>query len=179
LTGVYRFLDRVWRLTERDIVNTEPDEALLRTLHKTIRKVGEDTERLAFNTAISQMMILVNELYKRDTLPRSVWEPLVKLLSPYAPHLAEELWEMAGNEAPVSIAAWPFYDEALTRDEEVEVVVQINGKIRARLTVEAGTDSATLQALAEQQSRIRELLDGKTVVKVIAVPDKLVNFVVK
>jgi leucyl-tRNA synthetase len=179
LTGVYRFLDRVWRLTERDIVNSEPDEALLRTLHKTIRKVGEDTERLAFNTAISQMMILVNELYKRDTLPRSVWEPLVKLLSPYAPHLAEELWEMAGNEAPVSVAAWPFYDEALTRDEEVEVVVQINGKIRARLTVEAGTDSATLQALAEQQSRIRELLDGKTVRKVIAVPDKLVNFVVK
>ncbi|MDA3950497.1 MAG: leucine--tRNA ligase [Spirochaeta sp.] len=179
LTGVYRFLDRVWRLTERDVVGIEPDEELLRVLHKTIRKVGEDTDRLAFNTAISQMMILVNELYKRDTLPRTVWEPFVKLLSPYAPHLAEELWEMAGNEAPVSVAAWPFYDEALTRDEEAEVVVQINGKIRARLNVETGTDSATLQALAEQQSRIRELLDGKTVVKVIAVPDKLVNFVVK
>ena len=179
LTGVYRFLDRVWRLTEREVVDAEPDEALLRTLHKTIKKVGDDTSKLAFNTAISQMMILVNEIYKRGTLPRSIWEPFILLLSPYAPHLAEELWEMAGNAAPVSTAKWPFYDETLTVDEMVEVVLQVNGKIRGRLQIEVGTDTVTLQSLAEANERIQELIDGKTVVKVIAVPDTLVNFVVK
>lgn len=179
LTGVYRFLDRVWRLTERPIVDTTPDDDLQRTLHKTIKKVGHDTNRLAFNTAISQMMILVNELYKRDDVPRSVWDPFVRLLSPYAPHLAEELWEMIGNEAPVSLTSWPKYEESLTVDDQVEVVLQINGKIRGRIQVEAATPGDTLQELAQSQERITELLDGKTVVKTIVVPDKLVNFVVK
>ncbi|MFP4212261.1 MAG: leucine--tRNA ligase [Alkalispirochaeta sp.] len=179
LTGVYRFLDRVWRLTEREIVDDQPDEELLRTLHKTIKKVGNDTSKLAFNTAISQMMILVNELYKREALPRTVWEPFVQILAPYAPHLAEELWEMLGREAPVSLSQWPSWDEELTRDETVEIVVQVNGKIRARFNVEAGTGKETLTETAQELERIRELIDGKTVIKVVAVPDKLVNFVVR
>jgi leucyl-tRNA synthetase len=179
LTGVYRFLDRIWRLAERPLSDTPADDDLRRVLHKTIRKVGDDTGKLAFNTAISQMMILVNELYKRDNLPREVWEVLVRLLSPYAPHLAEELWEMIGKEAPVSLAPWPAYDPALTVDDEHEVVAQVNGKIRARLTVAAGTDAATLEQLARDHDRIAELIDGKQIIKVIAVPDKLVNFVVR
>ncbi len=179
LTGVYRFLDRVWRLTERPVTDDHPDEELLRVLHKTIRKVGADTERLTFNTAISQMMIFINELYKRDNLPRLVWEPFIQLLSPYAPHLAEELWEMIGNTAPVSLSPWPGYDEKLTVDDEVEIVVQVNGKIRARFSAAAGTDREALQETALQLERIQALTEGKKLVKVIAVPDKLVNIVVK
>jgi leucyl-tRNA synthetase len=179
LTGVYRFLDRVWRLTERPVTDTAPDQELLKILHKTIRKVGDDTGKLAFNTAISQMMILINELYKREELPRQIWDSFIRLLSPYAPHLAEELWEMIGNAAPVSLADWPDYDEALTVDDEVEIVVQINGKIRGRFHAAAGTDRETLQGIALELDRIRSHMDGKTVVKVIAVPDKLVNIVVR
>ncbi len=179
LTGVYRFLDRVWRLTERPVSEDEPDMELLKTLHKTIRKVGDDTGKLAFNTAVSQMMILTNELYKRNNLPRTIWEPFICLLSPYAPHLAEELWEMVGNTAPVSLAGWPDYDNALTVDEEVVIVVQINGKIRERFRAAAGTDTKALQKTALELDRIRSLMDGKTVVKVIAVPDKLVNIVIR
>ena len=178
LVGVHRFLERVWRLTERDLSDEAADDELRRSLHKTIQKVGDDTSRLAFNTAISQLMILVNELYKRETRPREVWEPLVRMLSPYAPHLAEELWEMMQAPAPVSLAAWPEYDPALTVDEELEVVLQVNGKIRSRLTVAAGTDREELERLARDNGRIAELLTDRTVVKVIAVPDKLVNFVV-
>ena len=151
----------------------------LRTLHATIKKVMHDTAEMDFNTAISQMMILVNELYKHDGRPREVWEPLVRMLSPYAPHLAEELWEMMGNRSPVSLGAWPEFDEELTRDDQKEVVLQVNGKIRARLTVDAGTDRETLQRMAMEHERIAELTAGKQVVKVIAVPDKLVNVVVK
>lgn len=179
LVGVYRFLDRVWRLTERTLTDDTPDEDLLRTLHKTIKKVTHDTDELAFNTAISQMMILVNELYKRDTLPRAVWDPFVRLLAPYAPHLAEELWEMMGNEPPASLAAWPEFDEGLTRDEQATVVLQVNGKVRARMDVTAGTDKATLQTMAAQNERIKEYTEGKNILKVVVVPDKLVNFVVK
>ncbi|WP_018527646.1 leucine--tRNA ligase [Alkalispirochaeta alkalica] len=179
LVGVYRFLDRVWRLTERPVTEDEPGEHLLRVLHKTIRKVTHDTDELALNTAISQMMILVNELYKEKTLPRSVWDPFIRLLSPYAPHLAEELWEMIGNPAPVSLAPWPQYDEALTQDEQITVVLQVNGKVRARMEVPAGTDKATLQTCAAQNARIQEFIEGKEVVKVVVVPDKLVNFVVR
>ncbi|SIQ57638.1 leucyl-tRNA synthetase [Alkalispirochaeta americana] len=179
LVGVYRFLDRVWRLTERPVTEEAPDETLLRLLHKTIRKVTHDTDELAMNTAISQMMILVNELYKGDTLPRAVWDPFIRLLSPYAPHLAEELWEMIGNPAPASLAPWPQYDEALTQDEQITVVLQVNGKVRARMEVPAGTDKATLQTSAAQNARIQEFIEGKEMVKVIVVPDKLVNFVVR
>ena len=179
LSGVHRFLDRVWRLTARSVSDEPADTELKKTLHKTIKKVGNDTERLAFNTAVSQLMIMVNELYKRDTLPREVWDPFVRLLSPYAPHLAEELWERIGNEAPVAQAAWPTYDEALTVDDEKEIVLQVNGKIRARMTVAVGTDLDALQHQVLEHERIREFTDGKKIVKVIAVPDKLVNVVVR
>ncbi len=179
LAGVHRFLDRVWRLAERPVVDAEVDAELLRNLHKTIKKVGGDTDRLAFNTAISQMMILVNELYKRDTVPRAVWDPFIRILSPYAPHIAEELWEMMGNAAPVSLADWPEYEEDLTQDEQEEIVLQVNGKIRSRLTVDAGAAKEHLQDLALSDDRIGELTRDKQIVKVVVVPGRLVNVVVK
>ncbi|PKL27382.1 MAG: leucine--tRNA ligase [Spirochaetae bacterium HGW-Spirochaetae-2] len=179
LSGVYRFLDRIWRLTEREITDVEPSEEIHRTLHKTIKKVTKDTANLDFNTAISQMMILVNELYKTDDLPRKIWEPLVLMLAPYVPHLAEELWEMAGNEPSVANAKWPHYIEALTVDDVIEVVVQINGKVRARMETDKGTGKEALLAMAMEHERIVEWLEGKTIVKTIVVPDKLVNIVIK
>lgn len=179
LSGVYRFLDRVWRLTERPLSDAEPPMELLKTLHKTIKKVTNDTESLDFNTAIAQMMILVNELYKAEELPRTVWETLILLLAPYVPHIAEELWVLSGHEPSIANEQWPAYTEELTVDDEVEMVIQINGKLRAKMHVEKGLPKEHLQEMAMKQERIVELTQGKDIVKTIVVPDKLVNIVVK
>jgi leucyl-tRNA synthetase len=180
LSGVYRFLDRIWRLYEdRPISEEAPSEELLKTLHKTIKKVTYDTNTLNFNTGISQMMVLVNELYKVDTLPRIVWEALIKMLSPYVPHLAEELWEKAGHEPSLANVAWPAYDEKLTIDSEVEMVFQINGKVRAKEVVEKGMAKDELLAMAKANEKIVSWLEGKTIVKEIVVQDKLVNIVIR
>ncbi len=179
LAGVHRFLDRVYRLSERRLVDDEPPKELVRLLHKTIRKVTEDTDSLAFNTAIAQMMIFVNELFKVEAHYRALWEPFVLLLSPYAPHLAEELWTRLGHAPSVSKVAWPEYDPALTIDEEVTIVLQVNGKVRSRVQAAAGGSREELEQLARNDARIRELIEKKEVVKVISVPDKLVNIVVR
>ena len=179
LSGVHRFLDRVWRLAQREISDAQPPKTLLRLLHKSIKKVGHDTAELAFNTAISQMMILINELFKEPELYRAIWEPFVLLLTPYAPHLAEELWERLGNPPPVSLHAWPAYDEALTVDERVTVVLQVNGKVRSKVEVDLDTDIAELERLAQANERVQEFTAGKQIVKVIAVANKLVNIVVR
>ena len=180
LSGVYRFLDRIWRLYEdRPISEEAPTHELLKTLHKTIKKVTYDTDTLNFNTGISQMMVLVNELYKVETLPRIVWEALVKMLGPYVPHLAEELWEKAGHEPSLANVAWPTYDEKLTIDSEVEMVFQVNGKVRAKEVIEKGMAKDELIAMAKANEKIVGWLEGKTIVKEIVVPDKLVNIVVR
>ena len=180
LSGVYRFLDRIWRLYEdRPISEEAPSHELLKTLHKTIKKVTYDTDTLNFNTGISQMMVLVNELYKVETLPRIVWEALVKMLGPYVPHLAEELWEKAGHEPSLANVAWPTYDEKLTIDSEVEMVFQVNGKVRAKEVIEKGMAKDELIAMAKANEKIVGWLEGKTIVKEIVVPDKLVNIVVR
>jgi leucyl-tRNA synthetase len=178
IAGVKRFLDRVWRLAETPLTEDPPAEPLLKLLHKTIRKVSHDTERLEFNTAIAQMMIFINEASSLEKLPRALWEPFVLLLSPYAPHLCEELWEKLGKPASVSRAAWPAWDEALTVEDLVEVVFQINGKIRAKESLPAALSGDELKAKAMANPRMQELLDGKDVKKVITVPGKLVNVVV-
>jgi leucyl-tRNA synthetase len=177
LSGDFRFLDRVWRLTERTVVDEIPSDDIKRLLHKTIKKVSNDTATLNFNTAISQMMILVNELYKLETLPKEVWETLILLLAPYVPHLAEELWHMMGHEGSVANVQWPAFIEEFTIDETVEVVFQINGKVRSKAQVAKGSQG--LKELALANDRIAELIAGKAVVKVIVVPDKLVNIVVR
>jgi len=179
LAGVHRFLDRVYRLAERPLSDDAPPKELERLLHKTIKKVTEDTDSLAFNTAIAQMMIFVNELFKTETRHRALWEPFVLLLAPYAPHLGEELWVQLGHEPSVSRVSWPEYDAALTVDEEVEIVLQVNGKVRSRMRVPAGTEKAELERLALAEERILEWTEGKEVVRVISVPDKLVNVVIR
>jgi leucyl-tRNA synthetase len=152
---------------------------MLKVLHKTIKKVTKDTNSLDFNTAISQMMILVNELYKIEDLPRSIWEALILMLAPYVPHLAEELWEMAGHKPSVANQNWPKYREELTIDDEVEIVIQINGKLRAKIQTAKGIAKDAILSEAMKQERIIELTEGKTIIKTIVVPDKLVNIVVK
>ncbi|THF75027.1 leucine--tRNA ligase [Cohnella fermenti] len=182
--GMYRFLGRVWRLFVDDngnlnekIQDVPGDESFRRTWHKTIKKITEDYEGLRFNTAISQMMIFINEAYKTDVLPKRAMENFVQLLSPTAPHIAEELWERLGHEGSISYAAWPEYDPALTVDAEVEIVVQVNGKIAERVLVAAELDEAGLEEKALGLEKVQLLIAGKTIRKVIAVKGKLVNIV--
>jgi len=182
LEGLYRFLGRVWRLFVDEegrlvVSETRPDPALLKTLHQTIKKVTEDTEALAFNTAISQMMIFVNEVTAQATRPRDLLEPFVKLVAPYAPHVAEELWERLGHQQSLAYAPWPAYDAALLVEDSVTIVVQINGKVRDRIAVPATATAAELEQFALANLRVRDGLAGKTPKKVIVVPGKLVNIV--
>jgi leucyl-tRNA synthetase len=178
LAGVHRFLDRIWRLSERKLTDGKPDKELEKLLHKTIKKVTRDTESLEFNTAIAQMMIFVNEMFKQEDLNINLWKPFVLLLAPYAAHLAEELWEQLGEPPSISSHGWPTWDEQLTKDEEKTVVIQINGKVRSKLLIAAGTPKEELEKLAFENERIREWIEGKTVRRVIVVVDKLVNIVV-
>jgi leucyl-tRNA synthetase len=150
----------------------------MRLLHKTIKKVSGDTETLNFNTAISQMMIYSGELAKLPGLPRSLWEPLVRMASVYAPHLGEELWEKLGYSGSVSKAPWPSWDEALCADNEKTIVVQINGKIRDKFSAATGTAKAELESAARSLPGVVKWIEGKTRVRLITVPDKLVNIVV-
>lgn len=182
--GVYRFLSRVWRLFVDDngslnskIQQVAGDEAFRRTWHKSLKKVGEDYEALRFNTAISQMMIFVNDAYKTDVLPKQAMTNFVQMLSPIAPHIAEELWEKLGYEGSVSYVAWPEYDVSLTVDAEVEIVVQVSGKIADRISIPADLDEAAMQELALNSDKVKALIEGKTVRKIIVVKGKLVNIV--
>src|SRR5262245_54512754 len=147
-------------------------------LHQTIKKVTEDLEGMRFNTAISSMMELTNHLTPLDVRPRSVLDLLVLLLSPFAPHLAEELWSALGHRCTLAYEPWPTYEEALTRADEIEVPVQVNGKLRSKLMVPAGIDEEKLKAAALADEKIRGLVEGKQIRKVIVVPKKLVNIVV-
>jgi leucyl-tRNA synthetase len=185
LVGVSRFLEKVWALSERTLVDAEAGRESLKALHRAIKKVTGDTSTLNFNTGISAMMIYVNELGKVDPLPRALWEPLVLMLAPYAPHLAEELWERArgakglGASKSIGRETWPTYDEALCVDDTKEIVVQVNGKIRERFAAAAGTPQDELERKSLSLPKVLEWIDGKEIAKVIVVKDKLVNIVVK
>jgi len=179
LVGVSRFLEKVWALGERPLSDAELSPEQAKLLHKTIKKVSGDTAGLDFNTAISQMMIFCNEAARLDPLPRRLWEPFVLLVAPYAPHLAEELWERLGHKESLARAAWPAWDEALCADDVKQIVVQVNGKIRERFEAEPGTAEAVLEARARALPKVLEWTEGKEVAKVVVVKDKLVNIVVK
>ena len=179
IAGIKRFLDRIWRFSNREISDDEPPQELLKVLHQTIRKVSTDTETLQFNTAIAQMMIFVSQVGKQSKLYRSVWRSFVLLLAPYAPHLAEELWEKLGGKPSVAYGEYPAWDEELAKEEMVTVVFQINGKIRGREELSVGMSSTELEQKALDHPRIKEMLAGLTPDKVIVVADKLVNLVVK
>ncbi len=182
--GMYRFLSRVWRLliTENGQLNAkigdgDTSEAFKRTWHRTIKKITDDYENLRFNTSISQLMIFVNDAYKTESLPRQAMADFVQMLSPLAPHIAEELWSKLGHSESVSYAPWPTFDEAWTVDQEVEIVVQVNGKIIDRISIAADTDEAQMETIAKESDKTAEAIAGKTIRKVIVVKGKLVNIV--
>ncbi|WP_449537315.1 leucine--tRNA ligase [Ferdinandcohnia sp. Marseille-Q9671] len=184
LDGSRRFLDRIWRLLVDDKGNLTAkvkadsnDTALERVYHQTVKKVTEDYEGLRFNTAISQLMVFINDAYKVNELPKSFIEGFVKLLSPVAPHLAEELWEKLGNTGSIAYESWPAFDEAKLVETEIEIVIQVNGKMKAKLHVPADATKEVLEQIAMGADPVKEQIEGKTVRKVIAVPGKLVNIV--
>ena len=149
-----------------------------RHLHKTIKKVTEDIESLRFNTAIAQMMILVNELNKVDIYPRSIVEPFIPLLSPFAPHLAEEIWQRLGHAETLAYEPWPQFDPALTLDDEVTIVLQVNGKIYDRVVIARGLPESELERLALENEKVKSRIAGQKILMVKVVPDRLVNVAV-
>lgn len=187
--GVFRFLGRVWRMAIDDraeavtlhesINDDQPSEEQLRMLHKTIKAVTEDINKLSCNTAISRMMEFTNFLSKETSRPKAVLEPFVLLLSPFAPHLAEELWNTLGHKNTLAYEPWPSYDESLLVEDTIEIPVQFKGKLKAKIQVPNGLTAEELQAAAEADETVQKHLEGKTIIKVIAIPGRTVNFVVR
>lgn len=184
LDGSRRFLDRVWRLIINEdtgeiqdkIVDRETPE-LDKVYHETVKKISDDYETLDFNTAISQMMVFVNECNKQDEISKEHIGNFVKLLSPIAPHLAEELWEKLGHEGTITYEEWPVFDESKLVEEEVEIVIQVNGKVREKMNVPTDASKEDLERIAIESDKVQEAIQDKTVRKVIAVPGKLINIV--
>ena len=186
--GVSRFLARVWRLVMDEnqggewqlsprVQEVAPDKAQLKILHATIRKVSADMESLSFNTAISQMMIFVNAFTNAAAVPRSVMQTFLVLLNPFAPHISSELWEKIGGTDQITSQRWPEFDESLLIEDEVEIVVQVNGKLRDRMRVPINASNEQLEHLGLTNARIQQLLAGKTIRKVVVVPNKVINIV--
>lgn len=187
LAGARKFLDRVWRLyTEEDTdendqlsskIVADNNDQLKKVYNETVKKVTEDFESMHFNVAISQLMVFINDAYKADTFPREYAEGFVKLLAPIAPHMMEELWAMLGHDDSISYVDWPTFDPAALIANEVEVIFQVNGKLKAKVTVAKDTPKEELEAMARANEKVAEFIADKTVRKVIAIPNKLVNIV--
>ncbi|KAA0749630.1 leucine--tRNA ligase [Bacillus sp. AY3-1] len=181
LDGARRFLDRVWRLFIQDNgelsekITDAPNKELEKAYHQTVKKVTEDYAELRFNTAISQMMVFINDAYKAETLPKEYVEGFVKMIAPVAPHIGEELWSKLGYNETITYASWPTFDESKLVEDEVEIVVQVMGKVRAKLTMSKDASKEEMEQLALEV--IQDQIEGKTVRKVIVVPGKLVNVV--
>ena len=197
LEGCFRFVNRLWRIlgqVKGESDSSEPGSrelsergrALRRKSHQTIRKVTHDLERMHQNTAIAAIMELLNSIYEyvdreeqRELgLLREVLEVIALLLSPFAPHFCEEIWETLGHSEPITFAPWPAYDPEMAREEGVDIVVQVNGKVRSRLSASPGISRDEMQALALGDEKTKAYIEGKTIRKIIVVPDKLVNIVV-
>ena len=176
--GCKRFLERVAGFT--DMLSEDKETEKLETpLHKTIKKVSSDIEDMKFNTAIAALMTLTNDIYNVGKISKEQLQTFIKLLCPFAPHLCEEMWEVTGGEGFLSLASWPTYEEAKTVDAQTEIGVQINGKLRGTVVIPTGADKEEVFAMAKADSRIASLVEGKTFVKEIYVPNRVVNFVVK
>lgn len=186
LDGARRFLDRIWRLfvSEEDgaisaKIQVSNDQSLEKSYHQTVKKVTEDYEGIRFNTAISQMMVFINDCYKADVIPTTYAEGFVKMLAPIAPHIAEELWQLLGHDSTLSYEQWPTYDEAKLVDDEVEIAVQVAGKVRAKIVVAKDASKEDIEKVALADEKVQEYMAGKSLVKIIVIPGKLVNIVVK
>ena len=184
ITGSRRWLDRVWRLLIddegqlRDHVTTVNPGDLDKIYHQTVKKVTDDLENMRFNTAISQMMVFVNDAYKSDALPVTYMNGFIQLLAPFAPHLAEELWVRLGNRESISYVSWPTYDDTKLVDDTVEIIFQVNGKVRGKATVARDINQDDMITAAKADDNVQNFITGKTVRKVIAIPGKFVNIVV-
>ncbi|RQM86367.1 leucine--tRNA ligase [Staphylococcus xylosus] len=185
LDGSRRFLDRIWRLlvTEDDlisnkVVNTN-SKVLDKSYHQTVKKVTEDYNSLNFNTAISQLMVFINDCYKADEIYKPYIEGFIKMLAPIAPHISEELWARLGHEETITYQPWPSYDESLLVDDEIEIVIQVNGKVRAKVNMPKDISKEAMEEAALGNENVKSEIVGKDIKKVIAVPKKLVNIVAK
>jgi leucyl-tRNA synthetase len=189
VNGVRGFLDRAWRMITNErseslelnasVQQVDPSPEQNRVLHKTIEGVTQDLQRMSFNTSIAKLMEFTNYFLKCDVRPRSAMEKFVLLLSPLAPHIAEELWQVLGHQKSLAHETWPAFDPAAVHEDTVEIPVQINGKLRARVTVPREAGSGDIESAARDEPRIQELLDSKAIVKVVVVPGRMVNFVIK
>ncbi|MDD6060963.1 MAG: leucine--tRNA ligase [Ruminococcus sp.] len=178
--GARKFVNRVWNFfTESENITDDNDGSLTKVYHKTVKKVTDDFEKLAFNTAISQMMIFVNEVYRIGKCPKEYAEGLIKMLSCITPHMGEEIWSILGHDDTIAFESWPTYDEAQLVEDTIEIVVQINGKIKAKLNIVPDSAQDEVLAMAFADERVKEAVEGKNIIKQIYVPNKLVNIVAK
>ena len=177
--GDHKFLDRVFRIFADGKVKDVENKNLEKIYHQTVKKVTDDYEKLSFNTAISQMMIFINAVYKEDVLPKEYAEGFVKLLNPICPFITEELWEMLGHTGTITYESWPKYDEEKTIEDEIEVPVQVNGKLRGTVIVAKEATSEDVEKVAFENEEILKFIEGKEVVKKIYVPGRIFTVVVK
>ena len=178
--GTRRFLDRVWRLyTEENKIKDEENKNLEQVYHQTVKKVTNDFETLNFNTALSQMMIFINAVYKEEAFPKQYAEGFIKLLNPVAPFITEELWQMLGHTETIANEPWPKYNEEKTKESEKQIAVQVNGKVRGNITITEDEQEETIKQKALEQENVKKHIEGKEIVKVIVIKNKIVNIVVK
>ncbi len=177
IVGVRRFLDKVWHVRER--VSDGTNASLARVVHKTTKRVTEDIQAFRFNTAVAQLMMCANEMQAAECIPRDLFSIYIRLLTPFAPHVAEELWEVTGEKGTASTASWPVFEEALTKDHVVQLAVQVNGKLRGTISVPADIENAAAKEQATTEPNVAKHLAGHRVQKVIYIPGRLVNFVLK
>ena len=178
--GARRFINRVWTFfTNEDRITTEKDDTLTKVYHQTVKKVSSDFEQLGFNTAISQMMIFMNAAYKAEKCPKEYAEGFVKMFSCICPHVGEEIWQILGHDNTIAYEKWPVYDEAALKEDTIEIGIQINGKVKGTVEVAVDEDNATAIAKAKEVPAVQTALEGKTIVKEIYVPGRIVNIVVK
>jgi leucyl-tRNA synthetase len=179
LDGTRKWLDRVFRcFTELDKLSGENDHSLDKSYHFTVKKVTHDVETLNFNTAVSQMMIFINDCFKAESIYIEHAKGFVKLFSAFAPHMGEELWEILGAKKTIAYEPWPTFDEGMLVEDEIEIIVQVNGKLRGKFVVPKGTDEKELETLAKALPTVQAHIQDKPIRKVIAVKDRFVNIVV-
>ena len=174
-----KFLDRVYRIFEGDKIQEKENSNLEKIYHQTVKKVTEDYESLSFNTAISQLMIFINAVYKEEILPKKYAEGFVKLLNPIAPFITEEMWQMLGHDDTIAYESWPTYDKEKVVENELEIGVQVNGKLRATIKVKKDEEKSIVESLALMEENVKKHIEGKEIVKIIVVPNRIVNIVVK